>query len=602
MTRITARFRQITALTGLITSLFVLSTLSFAAERLIIQLKDFSQTEVKSGGFILPKDQTIHIYAIGGGGKKSAFSNSDMYAYGWIINADSREVVWLMDRSNTRSQDTYRKFDDDIHLPKGNYEIYFAGYAYAGSSVFSNFYINIDHRKPSWNNRSDNRGFFNWLEEVFSDDYQRDWKKIAKGWEISLYVDKNAEEISTFNVPKEFPNILFEATHLGEDVHIRQRFLLNKEIPIRIYAIGEKNNDNSFADYGWIINVKTRQRIWDFEKSGFTDAGGADKNVRFDETISCTAGEYVVYFVTDDSHSFSDWNSAPPSDPFNYGITLCAKNDKDKEQFKLLQATEEKNIIAQIIKVPDDESRSTSFTLKEETPIRIYAIGERSNNKRQMADFGWIINSKTREKVWTMEEEETEHAGGDEKNRMVDQIITLQKGTYTLFYQTDDSHAYNDWNTSAPFDPEHWGITLYGEGESFAMGNVEKNVSAHEAGVISQIIRVGDDANKTEHFSLNKLTRVRIYAIGEGQNREMYDYGWIENASTRSVVWEMTYSMTFHAGGGRKNRSVNTTITLDKGNYILHYVSDDSHSYNDWNTDPPDDPTMWGITLYDADK
>jgi hypothetical protein len=90
---------------------------------------------------------------------------------------------------------------------------------------------------------------------------------------------------------------------------------------------------------------------------------------------------------------------------------------------------------------------------------------------------------------------------------------------------------------------------------------------------------------------------VRIYAIGEGQNREMYDYGWIENTSTKSVVWEMTYSMTFHAGGGRKNRMVNTTMLLDKGDYILHYVSDDSHSYNDWNTDPPDDPTMWGITV-----
>ncbi len=79
----------------------------------------------------------------------------------------------------------------------------------------------------------------------------------------------------------------------------------------------------------------------------------------------------------------------------------------------------------------------------------------------------------------------------------------------------------------------------------------------------------------------------------------MYDYGWIENASTGDVVWEMAYSMTFHAGGGRKNRMVNTTILLDKGEYKLHYVSDDSHSFDNWNTDPPDDPTMWGITLYE---
>jgi len=78
----------------------------------------------------------------------------------------------------------------------------------------------------------------------------------------------------------------------------------------------------------------------------------------------------------------------------------------------------------------------------------------------------------------------------------------------------------------------------------------------------------------------------------------MYDYGWIENASTGTVVWEMTYSMTFHAGGGRKNRSVNTTLLLEKGDYLLRYRSDDSHSYNDWNVEPPDDPEYWGITLY----
>ena len=60
--------------------------------------------------------------------------------------------------------------------------------------------------------------------------------------------------------------------------------------------------------------------------------------------------------------------------------------------------------------------------------------------------------------------------------------------------------------------------------------------------------------------------------------------------------------MTFHAGGGKKNRMVNTSIVLDAGTYTLHYKSDDSHSFGDWNTDPPDDPTMWGITLYRDDQ
>ena len=286
----------------------------------------------------------------------------------------------------------------------------------------------------------------------------------------------------------------------------------------------------------------------------------------------------------------------------NYGISLLATADGDKSAFKLSSPKEDQNIVAQLVRVGNDESRSATFALKTETRLRVYAIGERSLSSRQMADYGWIINTKTREKMWTMDVDNTEHAGGDSRNRMVDEVITLPKGTYTAFYQTDDSHAYNNWNSSPPMDAEHYGITVTGEGDDFSMSNVEKNVKERESGIIAQIVQVGDDAKILRTFTLDKPTHVRIYAIGEGQNREMYDYGWIESVATGNIIWEMTYEMTFHAGGGRKNRMVNATILLDKGEYKLHYVSDDSHSFNDWNTDPPDDPTMWGITIYKEEQ
>ena len=78
----------------------------------------------------------------------------------------------------------------------------------------------------------------------------------------------------------------------------------------------------------------------------------------------------------------------------------------------------------------------------------------------------------------------------------------------------------------------------------------------------------------------------------------MADFGWIENNNSRKTVWEMTYRMTENAGGARKNRMFNGTIVLPKGNYTLFYETDDSHSYRDWNDDPPRDPDMYGITLY----
>jgi hypothetical protein len=584
-----------------ISSILLLFSSVRADERLIIQLKDFSQIEIKAGGFILPSDARIHIYALGGGtGKKYVFQSSSMYAYGWIINADTRELIWKMDRYNTTKENNYQKFDDQVFLPKGSYEVYYAAYGYASNSALTNFNFNIDRRRD-YNNEDQNRnGFLSWLEELFGGEMRTDWKRMAKNWEISLSVDKDTKEIPTFKPTKQFLNIVYKAVPLGETVHIKQRFKVLAATPIRIYALGEKDNQDALADYGWIINMKTHKRVWEMRAGNVNSAGGADKNIKFDEVVNFPAGDYLLYYNTDDSHSYVDWNSAPPIDPFNYGITMTVSDSQKINDFKLMTtSTEEQNVVAQLTKLSDDETRSTSFTLIEETALRIYAIGERSNSYRQLADYGWIINTRTREKVWTMDADRTERAGGADKNRMIDEVITLPKGTYTVFFQTDDSHSYYDWDSSPPADAEHWGITIYGEGDEFNMKNVEKNVADKQPGVIAQIVRVGNNASRTQQFKLDKTARVRIYALGEGQNREMFDYGWIENGSTHNVVWEMTYSMTFNAGGGKKNRSASTTLLLDKGSYILHFVSDDSHSFNHWNTDPPDDPSMWGITIYE---
>jgi hypothetical protein len=77
----------------------------------------------------------------------------------------------------------------------------------------------------------------------------------------------------------------------------------------------------------------------------------------------------------------------------------------------------------------------------------------------------------------------------------------------------------------------------------------------------------------------------------------MFDYGWIENADTGSVVWRMEEPRTTHAGGARKNRKVDQVITLPAGNYKLRYKSDDSHAFDHWNNLPPD-INFWGIAIY----
>ncbi len=572
---------------------------ALAGERTIVSLRDFEQTELKTSGFTLSSDQKVRINAVGGGyiDKVMNFSDGQLYSYGWIIDADTRKLVWSMDVDNTKREKDDRRFDGEVSLNKGSYEVYFAAYGFAMSSPFSSFNFNVDRRKKdflgSWGQP---HGLFSWLQGFFGGDPTKEWRRRSKLWGIELSVSDDGLPISTFDPPKELARTMYKATKLGERERVKQAFTIKKPVSLKIYALGESSGDEP-NDYGWIVNTKTHKRMWEMNSDNLRPAGGAEKNVKLDDVISFAAGEYVLYYITDDSHSFLDWNAAPPNDPYNYGITLMATKENDNALFELSKIEEDKNVVVQLIGVSNDETRSDNFTLKNNASLHIYAIGERGNSRHQMADYGWIFNTKTREKVWMMDVENTEHAGGTEKNRMIDEVITLPKGTYTAFYKTDDSHAFGDWNDTPPMDADHYGITITGEGDNFNMKDVVKSAAETESDIIAQIIHVGDDANTTRSFSIDKQSHVRLYAIGEGQNREMFDYGWIENASNGSVVWEMTYGMTFHAGGGRKNRMVNTTILLDKGTYKLHYVSDNSHSYNDWNTDSPDDPTMWGITI-----
>ena len=115
--------------------------------------------------------------------------------------------------------------------------------------------------------------------------------------------------------------------------------------------------------------------------------------------------------------------------------------------------------------------------------------------------------------------------------------------------------------------------------------------------VIAQIVQVLDKEDKSVAFTLATSQDLRIFAIGEGQGGEMFDYGWIEEVDKGSRVWEMQETKTAHAGGAGKNRKVDVVITLPAGNYKLRYKSDDSHAFDHWNSLPPD-INFWGIAVY----
>ena len=188
-------------------------------------------------------------------------------------------------------------------------------------------------------------------------------------------------------------------------------------------------------------------------------AGGSDKNRVFDDVIRLKKGNYIAYFVTDGSHSYRMWNSSPPSDQKAWGMRLIAVDtDFNSNDVWEYEEEEDKNILAKIVNIGDDELISERFRLKERTRIRIYALGEGSGG--DMHDYGWIEDTRTGRTVWEMSYRRTEHAGGAKKNRMFDGTIVLKPGEYVIRYETDGSHSFNDWNASQPYDPFNWGITV----------------------------------------------------------------------------------------------------------------------------------------------
>jgi len=567
-------FKFFAVLITVLTTCWLLNPRSIipAEDKLVAEISDMSQRDMDFEAFCLDENVLIHINAVG----KHGSHKKSYLAYGWILDGETRRIIWNFSSQSvqTRRDGKLIRINDEILLPKGYYELYYVNHEHT-VKVLKEFVHNFwDH----FSARSD------------------DSKKLG----IKLYCSKGANDCQYARLcsPRNAEQAIIQMIESGNSSYRKEGFSLSREMDLRIYAIGEGNpNSREMFDYAWIVNARSMQRVWEMTARNTEPAGGATKNRLFDDIISLPAGDYLVYFVSDDSHSFEEWNALPPHDPRYWGITVwgISVNEGDSFVKPYEETPTEKVLIAQLTRMRDNEYQSQGFSLKKSTRLRIYALGEAASD-RDMVDYGWIIDARSRKKVWQMQYEDSEHAGGGHKNRLFDGTINLPAGDYIVYYITDDSHSYRDWNVGPPFNPEAWGITIWADNTNFDSDWVTVYREDEDPALIAQIIRVNDDEKVREKFTLTERTRARIYAIGEGDRNEMYDYGWIEDSDGR-IIWKMTYRHTSNAGGARKNRQIDEIIALSPGIYYLVYKTDDSHSYERWNAPAPDDPIHWGITL-----
>jgi hypothetical protein len=579
---------QFKALRFLRSLLFLFPFLSIAQETNLIEMDNFYPEKITIAGFSIDAAQEVSIEtaAITPYRSKRNYPFTDA----WILDSKTREVVWVLeDAEDVDRSRTVTTFEDKLQLNPGNYEVYYSTFA-----NYQYFNGNWDHKGGFWDNFFGNI-FHGDDGDVRRNDYKDLYLKITGTGtavdEDMVYEWQNEKKSSA----------LMDYSSLRDDVFEEKVLQISQPVRLKIYALGEARDDGNY-DYGWIMDLKTREKVWEFNYRKSAHAGGARKNRFAEEVISLAPGSYKVVFVTDDSHSYRRWNSAPPHDPSFWGLTVWLENKDDNSAIKFVDVEEfeDKNVVVKFDHVRDRDYRSQGFSLKKNLTLHVYAMGEGSDG--EMFDYGWIVNANTREKVWEMEYYDTENAGGADKNRLFDGTITLSPGNYIAHYVTDGSHSYRRWNSGRPFNEKGWGMTLSVLDDNFNPEDVAEYDESDDESILVRITRVGDHDRARSDFSIENEQKVHIYAIGEGDRDEMYDYAWIENVKTGRVVWEMTYRKTERAGGAKKNRLFDDTIFLEEGKYEVFYESDDSHSFADWNDSPPRDPVNWGITITKAEK
>ena len=145
------------------------------------------------------------------------------------------------------------------------------------------------------------------------------------------------------------------------------------------------------------------------------------------------------------------------------GITEGFKNYMDS--ILLNQAVS----LAAITQVPDAQKRKKTLKLSQTTQLLLLTVGE-LGPVDTLYDYGWMAD-ETGTKIWSSETGNHSNAGGYfDRNFIQLDTLTLAAGNYTLYYKTNEKHAYNNWadcgcvptdyNSTAPMVKDWWGIQV----------------------------------------------------------------------------------------------------------------------------------------------
>ena len=340
-----------------ITSLFLGSSVLGLT---VAEIKNLRSGDLESIGFTLNKGADIDINVVG----IKVPRNRSMLAYAWIIDSDTRELVWELESRRTKSymkNSLLRKKSTVEYLKAGSYELYYS----------------VPNREH-WGWGSFNGDFFDELSNLFDGDNDRRLRKRdIRECYVKLTSDElQAADIERFEIDGGHAGALIKHTQLGDSEFIKTGFMLSKSGKLRIYSLIEQPGKNEPPNpNSRIINMETRERVWEIDKWDTEYAGATEKNQLFNDEVKFEKGKYVLYVVTDGSHSYEEFNASPPYDPINWGITILPGEGFDKSSFSIIDVTGRGDAAIELTKSRNNDFQEQSFEIKSKTKLRIYANG-----------------------------------------------------------------------------------------------------------------------------------------------------------------------------------------------------------------------------------
>ena len=555
-----------------------------------LALVDVERYGLKHLSFEVPVPVTVEVTATGS--IEADQNDAPLAAYAWLMRRGQHEPVWVQSATSEGRDGTLVREKAEVALQPGTYDLYFAAFGHDMTTGRrgEGFLYRLFTRRPSWEGDQGD-------------------------WQVNLVpVDADAGRIQLAS-GREFhfgdSHLVWSAAPMEDQDSARLLFEVLQAIELHVYAIGEIQPNGK--DYGWIDDLTRSQRVWELGIDNTTAAGGHPANRKFEGTIQLQPGVYAASFETDAGHAYSRWLAAPPFEPRLWGLTLTA-DEGSAEQVRPFDPWEDREPLLELTRMENSRRERVDFRVEEPIGVLIAGLGEMRSQERY--DYGWIEDDSG-QPVWEMRYEDSGHAGGEARNRELQQFLTFGRGAYSLHYRTDDSHAYGDWRGDRPRNPEHWGVTIFPvddapPGSRFRVVNrVSEHLDApdrpdipvppHPPGlgqdVLAHIGSVGNGQSLSQEFELNSPATVLIHAQGELLPDERFDYAWIVREDDGRTVWEMTWANTSPAGMDDRNRLFEGEVTLDAGRYVVHYTSDASHAFGDFGKIAPDEADFWGIRL-----